>query len=318
LYLPPVRTHYASEIGHLIRVMTIFARIEHTLDDLNDCDGKIASALAEHERLVEDWASSLPDHLRFSEQSLQVQQSMFETCSNTGAWAFCCLHVYHASCALALSHARQWLSRTLPGPGTQWATARLDMILDIMGERAKNSTLLGAALWPLIKYNKRDDPKTLMLCRSFEELWGIRIQELIPLRTEWRSKPPQFPTRLLGSLLSDRPLGRIVNDKEPIMSVRTISDGDIDPVLQQQNTGGIGGPLNGAGGRTGASLPSLKSSGLLDWNSSNNHSFVATHSRIDHTIIRESTRTPNIELDARSSAPLGMPVGLPWLANEAR
>lgn len=49
------------------------------------------------------WASSLPQHLRFSEESLQVQQSMFETSSNTGAWCYCCMHVYHASSALALN-----------------------------------------------------------------------------------------------------------------------------------------------------------------------------------------------------------------------
>ena len=28
---------------------------------------------------------------------------MFETSSNTGAWCYCCMHVYHASCALALN-----------------------------------------------------------------------------------------------------------------------------------------------------------------------------------------------------------------------
>ena len=56
-----------------------------------------------HNSRYKDWARTLPEHLRFSEQSLQVQQSMFETSSNTGAWCWCYMHVYYASCALALN-----------------------------------------------------------------------------------------------------------------------------------------------------------------------------------------------------------------------
>jgi hypothetical protein len=52
---------------------------------------------------LQSWISSLPEHLRFSEENLQVQLSMFETSSNTGAWCFCCMHVLHASVALALN-----------------------------------------------------------------------------------------------------------------------------------------------------------------------------------------------------------------------
>lgn len=53
---------------------------------------------------MQSWVNSLPDHLRFSEQSLQVQQSMFETSSNSGAWCFCLMHVVHATSALALNY----------------------------------------------------------------------------------------------------------------------------------------------------------------------------------------------------------------------
>ena len=51
----------------------------------------------------QEWARTLPDHLRFSDESLDVQQSMFETSSNIGAWFWCCHHVYYAACALAIS-----------------------------------------------------------------------------------------------------------------------------------------------------------------------------------------------------------------------
>jgi hypothetical protein len=104
LYLPAVRMQYASEFGHLIRILTIFAKMEYVLDELND--PRITNPIAtlnEAEQKMDEWDRTLPDHLRFSEQSLQVQQSMFETSSNTGAWCWCMLHIYHASCALALN-----------------------------------------------------------------------------------------------------------------------------------------------------------------------------------------------------------------------
>ena len=35
LYLPAVRTQYASEFGHLIRIVSIYAKMEFTLDEVN-------------------------------------------------------------------------------------------------------------------------------------------------------------------------------------------------------------------------------------------------------------------------------------------
>lgn len=35
LYLPAVRTQNASEFGHLVRIITIYAKMETTLDELN-------------------------------------------------------------------------------------------------------------------------------------------------------------------------------------------------------------------------------------------------------------------------------------------
>jgi hypothetical protein len=101
--------------------------------------------------------SGLPDYLSFSEDNLQVQMSMFETSSNTGAWSFCCMHVIHASCVLALhsvsSHypcdnfhstlldqAKQRGQRDPtalpPSPIT-----RLDLIMTSLGGRAKHSLI---------------------------------------------------------------------------------------------------------------------------------------------------------------------------------
>jgi hypothetical protein len=35
LYLPAVKTQYASEFGHLIRILSIYAKVEHALDEMN-------------------------------------------------------------------------------------------------------------------------------------------------------------------------------------------------------------------------------------------------------------------------------------------
>ncbi|TFK26175.1 hypothetical protein FA15DRAFT_616185, partial [Coprinopsis marcescibilis] len=183
LYLPAVRMQYASEFGHLVRIITIYARMESILDLLAvpyqdiDNSNRFNKELLEVEQHMENWARTLPDHLRFSEQSLQVQQSMFETSSNTGAWCWCSIHVYHASCALALNAARQRNQRDATVE-PQWAITMIESILQMIGDRAKNSLLLGAALWPLIKYCKRDDPQVRAWSSDYEESFGTRMFEL--------------------------------------------------------------------------------------------------------------------------------------------
>lgn len=109
LYLPAVRTQYASEYGHTIRVLTIYQRIESSinayLSGRPDDTSLIIQTFAEGSRLLEDWFVSLPAHLRFSQENVAIQQSMLGTPSNTGAWCYAILHVFHASCTLALTTA---------------------------------------------------------------------------------------------------------------------------------------------------------------------------------------------------------------------
>ncbi|KJA23614.1 hypothetical protein HYPSUDRAFT_66286 [Hypholoma sublateritium FD-334 SS-4] len=187
LYLPAVRTQWASEFGHLIRVISIYAKMEFALDEITDAttNGFSAAALMEAEQRMEEWDRTLPDHLRFSEENLQVQQSMFETSSNGGAWCWCCIHLYHASCALVLNLARQ---RTHRGSmaDTQWAVERIELILKMLGDRAKNSILMGSALWSLIKYCKRDDPQVRKWAVEYEEAYGTQMFEMVQ---DWRSQP---------------------------------------------------------------------------------------------------------------------------------
>ena len=52
------------------------------------------------EKALATWDASLPDHLRFGEESLQLQLSMFETSSNAGAWCYFMTHIIHTACVL--------------------------------------------------------------------------------------------------------------------------------------------------------------------------------------------------------------------------
>ncbi|KAJ7043487.1 fungal-specific transcription factor domain-containing protein [Mycena alexandri] len=336
-YLPPVRTHWVSELGHFIRIFSLYAQTEHILTrpDTN------LSTLADLEKRGEEWVSSLPDALRFSEQNLQLQQSMFETSSNTGAWCFCCMHVYYAGFILALHVSRNsMLSYSIHSAAPisqrpQWTVTRLEMIMGMLGDRAKNSMLMGAFIWIQIKYCNRDDAQIRGWCNEYEEMWGTRIPDLIAAaiapRFEQRMSPsfpgPPASTRLLPPAVSSQmyPLGRSLdelrlhnhdnswsNTSHPHLQLgmgsafglvagssgnvkRASSEGDGDS--SSKNGGG--------GGRIGESLPSLKSSGLLDsWSSTNS---------------RTKPSPPlGMESDVRSTTLSGMPVGLQWLANESR
>ncbi|KAF9557342.1 hypothetical protein CPC08DRAFT_693369, partial [Agrocybe pediades] len=187
LYLPAVRTQYASEFGHLIRILSVYAKMECVLDEASEAEinSKFPGVIADAEQELNEWERTLPEHLRFSEQNLQVQRSMFETSSNTGAWCWCSIHVYHASCAMALYSARHRAQRgTRYGP--QWAVERIESILQLLGDRAKNSILMGSALWSLIKYCKRDDALVRDWASEYEEAAGTNVFDLVQ---DWRSQP---------------------------------------------------------------------------------------------------------------------------------
>ncbi|PFH51901.1 hypothetical protein AMATHDRAFT_58110 [Amanita thiersii Skay4041] len=222
IYLQPIKTQYASEFGHLIRILTIYAKVEYALDTLNglkDPDPSLnpAAMVVETEERLQEWANSLPDHLRFSEQSLSVQQSMFETSSNNGAWCYCCMHVYYASCLVALNNARQIMQRApIIKVEPQWAVEMLDQILNMLGDRAKNSLLMCAALWTYIQHCGRDDPQIHVLAREYEDWWGTKMVELVQ---EWRSRMHPSQQQLYQFLTSSQH----TSSKQPNTLKRRIS-----------------------------------------------------------------------------------------------
>lgn len=103
----------------------------------------------------------MPPHLRFSEEALETQDSMFETGSSGGAWCYYYMHATQACCSL--SSAKVWLSRCgFSPPLNENAQAKYDLtraeysrmkecvsrIVSSLGSRAKNlNYLLAAVLW---------------------------------------------------------------------------------------------------------------------------------------------------------------------------
>lgn len=116
------------------------------------------------EKALATWDASLPDHLRFNEESLQLQLSMFDTSSNAGAWCYFMTHIIHTACVLMvydvslpsfysrsyIAHDRVSISLHQAKFRTQglsvsetrsWARERMLYILTSIGNRAKNSFL---------------------------------------------------------------------------------------------------------------------------------------------------------------------------------
>lgn len=195
-----------------------------------------------------------------------------------------------------------------------------------------------------IKYCNRDDAQIRALSNNYEEMWGTRIPDLVAAATAPRlervsSHPfaiPHASKRIMHSGASSQmyPLGRSLDELRlhsqgnnwsnaphlplGLGSPFTVGgSGDNDALKQSKNEGDADSSSKNGGtsGRLGESLPSLKSSGLLDsWNSA---TASTTHSRTD---MRELSvkPPPGMESDVRSTTLSGMPVGLQWLANESR
>ena len=118
------------------------------------------------------------------------------------------------------------------------------------------------------------------------------------------------------------------NQEREAIARRLAHDSEIDPLndgfMVASDTGGVGcgssvEPRDGGGLGDGMqSLPSLKSSGLLDWTSRVNG---GVPKQLAHgSSPSESHPNPHPADGDVRSAPLvsAMPVGLQWLANESR
>ncbi|KAF9221330.1 hypothetical protein BS17DRAFT_261427 [Gyrodon lividus] len=389
-----------SEIGQLIRILSMHEQVERAMHDFNNRENgrHPVNQLLDLEIRIAAWAEALPEHLLFTDDNLWVHITQYDTASNMGAWSFCAMHVIHSSCVFALNSARQRCRTAMPH-GPTWAHERLHKIIDALGRKAKLSILLGIAIWPLFKYV--DEPPSQMLLdwsSEFEEIWGVRIQDLCPHPPDYRqqlsaqlppSLPPTTATRAHSSVIPTGPTPpvprgpdvnsslvvqppnhipkgrtpldpRIRSQQPPPSSShpearghqighadqhekeirKTVSDANIDPALQAvPNPRMHVTPQLSAPPAPLPSLPSLKASGLLEWQHPGSAQAPAApsgpppatnwQSPTQHLPPRQTVpvRPPNVQppppqqVDMSRpyapSAPSGMPVGLQWLAHES-
>ncbi|CAL1714711.1 unnamed protein product [Somion occarium] len=169
MHTPGPRTKYASQFGHLCRVLSMYQTFETAL--ANKEGAELQYAVAEGKRAVDIWTNSLPDHLRFTEENLDKQLEMFETSSNTGAWCFCFMHVLHPCLVLSLVETEGGSQRE---ESIDWVRNQLKLIFAAIGHRAKNTILSACALWSYSKYQP-NDPQLMKWDDDFEKIWGFRV-----------------------------------------------------------------------------------------------------------------------------------------------
>nr|VWO93924.1 AMP-binding enzyme [Ganoderma boninense] len=77
LRCPAPRNRYASQLGHVLRILEIYHNVEKVLTNK---EGPVrAIAIAPLRVQLESWYASLPDYLQFHEENLEAQVTMFET-----------------------------------------------------------------------------------------------------------------------------------------------------------------------------------------------------------------------------------------------
>ncbi|KZT27849.1 hypothetical protein NEOLEDRAFT_64616 [Neolentinus lepideus HHB14362 ss-1] len=305
LHFPPPRMRYASEFGHLIRVTKIMTEFETKV--CPSCSGGMlqndrarATQLQHTEKQLDEWAQSLAEHLRFNEQNLQLQISMFETSSNTGAWCFFFMHAMYASCVLAINELKRTAKGEAPNSSLDWARSTLNQILSSLGNRAKNSFILAAILWPLYKYCKEDNQQLREWSAAYQEFWGVEIKDLA-----LNSQSPHPPELYASG--SSSSTSRTSDYSLPIAKPANLEIND--PYAPDARSERADGPL----------LPSLKASGLLDsWrpvgdsNGPNGNPWTSSNPPLAGRELALNTMDPS-----RHPHPAaGVPVGMPWLANE--
>ncbi|KAI0072684.1 hypothetical protein K474DRAFT_1775273 [Panus rudis PR-1116 ss-1] len=181
MHTPGPRTKYASQFGHLCRVLSMYQTFESALATKQGPD--ITLAALEARRALDIWVHSLPDHLRFTEENLEKQISMFETPSNTGAWCFCFMHVLHPCLVLSLlDFRRQAEGKSNDEDTVDWVRNQLKLIFSAVGHRAKNTILSACALWSYSKYQPHD-PQLQKWDDDFEKIWGFRV---VVVANQWR------------------------------------------------------------------------------------------------------------------------------------
>ncbi|KZT65657.1 hypothetical protein DAEQUDRAFT_768711 [Daedalea quercina L-15889] len=340
LHLRAPTTRYASQFGHVLRILSIYQTVQNVVKSSVGLQYKMR-ALFEQTRFEINWLASLPQHLQFSEDNVQKQVDWFETSSNTGAWCFCFMHALYPCCYLALLEGEGRL-----GEPIQWVRDQLGTIFNATGTRAKNTILSACVIWSYSRYHP-DDPKIRVWDSDFEKVWGFRV---LLVADQWRQA--QQRDRAQANNTSPNASPPHVTGVSPTITKGTAlmgpgRQGDMAQQLQQHHHGDtgvdhrydhsqIGRARPYASGtelpvqapmvrtRDGApNLPSLKASGLLDTFPPPADAFASALSlsqgmappqdeRRSVTTLLNSPGQPLRGNMPVASSPM-MPVGLDWL-----
>ncbi|CCM02433.1 uncharacterized protein FIBRA_04532 [Fibroporia radiculosa] len=344
LHVPAPRTRYASHFGHVCRILSIYTNVQNALAR-NEGPAR-ESVIRDCRRTLDAWAESLPAHLRFSEENLEKQTTMFETSSNTGAWCFCFMHALHPCCWLALEEGEGRLGEPVP-----WVRDQLGMIFEATGTRAKNTILSACVLWSYSKYHP-DDKRLHKWDTDFEKVWGFRVTVVAD---QWRHVQEKeraqaaVPAAIASSKHRDnvaRPGSTAASAGVTTAPVERMS-GELG--VQFHGDASVDGRLNGSQNaryhrpafhpeaeqaaqppharnqrETAQNLPSLKASGLLEasrWRApseafANTLSISSLPPPLDNDgRIASRHHSPVRPAKGPAATTPTMPVGLDWLGN---
>ncbi|THH27475.1 hypothetical protein EUX98_g6726 [Antrodiella citrinella] len=356
MHIPAPHTKFASQFGHLCRILSLYQRLQAELNS-NKSGSEQLRAVNDVKKGVQIWVESLAEHLRFSEANLDKQVTMFETSSNTGAWCFCFMHVLHPCLILSMTEVDRREAEVVG-----WVRNQLNVVFTAIGGRAKNTVLSACALWSYSKYQP-NDPQLHKWDDEFERLWGFRVAVVAD---QWRKCQEEQRSQIgrtypVDGVVSTRESPPAFTVAESSSSSAGSSPHELEP---QQHPGDRGrgivvmdlaahperhgsyvvqhppshvdlGLVDAVGGPGKKSLPSLKASGLLDsWT----HNATAkqntrapppqqqqqqTHQQVQQQlqqqqhIIGSHTAGPPHGAPPLVRSGQSMPVGLKWLNSES-
>ncbi|CAE6446218.1 unnamed protein product [Rhizoctonia solani] len=133
------------------------------------------------------WESSLPERLRFNEQTLHNQIEALKNGGSTGGWTYAYMHAL-AECSILGLHE---LLEVMPNREAARAHAarqqdalnNLTIILGSLGTRGRLSIWSGTLLLAVVRYramlSPQPDPHVTEWCAEFHQQWGVSLAELI-------------------------------------------------------------------------------------------------------------------------------------------
>ncbi|KAG8760403.1 hypothetical protein FRC11_000464 [Ceratobasidium sp. 423] len=202
LQFPMSQTKISStgEFGHLVRVTWIYTTVMNQITELNKKgrppgpgDSVTMDTINHSEQclhashLIISWESSLPERMRFNNETLHNQIKALESGGSTGGWTYAYMHAL-AECSVLGLHE---LLEVMPNREAarahavrqQRALDNLTVILGSLGTRGRLSMWTGTLLLAVVRYravlSQHPDPHVTEWCAEFHQQWGISLAELV-------------------------------------------------------------------------------------------------------------------------------------------